>query len=166
MYTKLLLGLLTCFFLTTTATLAQKALPAAQVRTLDGKSVDIREYARKGKPTVLSFWATWCAPCKKELDAIKALYPDWQQQFGVELVAVSIDDQRALPKIAPMVQSKGWPFTVLTDTNQQLKNALNVHSIPQTFLLDGQGNITYTHTGYLPGDELELEKKIREAAGK
>lgn len=146
-------------------TWAQREIPSVKLRTLKGKMVDIQDYTGKGKPTIISFWATWCAPCKKELDAIALLYEDWQAAFGVELLAISIDDQRALAKVRPMVQSKGWPFTVLSDSNQQLKNALNFQSVPQTFLLDKDGRIVYSHTGYLPGDEYELEDKIRETAG-
>ncbi len=149
-----------------TGLLAQKSIPSVKVRTLKGQMVDIQAYTNKGKPVVLSFWATWCAPCKKELDAIADIYADWQAEYEVELIAISIDDQRALPKVGPMVQSKGWPYTILTDANQQLRNALNFQSIPQTFLLDASGQIVYEHSGYVPGDEYELEKKIKELAEK
>jgi cytochrome c biogenesis protein CcmG/thiol:disulfide interchange protein DsbE len=145
-----------------TTTWAQREIPSVKLRTLKGKMVDIQEYTGQGKPTIISFWATWCAPCKKELDAIALFFEDWQVTYGVELLAISIDDQRALAKVGPMVQSKGWPFTVLSDSNQQLKNALNFQSVPQTFLLDKDGRIVYSHTGYVPGDEYELEDKIRE----
>lgn len=159
-------GLLLLTALTVTAAAQPKALPSVEVRTLDGKPVDIKTLAVTGKPTVLSFWATWCAPCKKELDAIAEVYDTWQTEYGVQLLAVTIDDQRAFAKVAPMVASKRWPFTVLSDVNQQLKNALNFQSIPQTFLLDREGNIVYAHTGYVPGDELELEDQIKRVAGK
>jgi thioredoxin-related protein len=59
-----------------------------------------------------------------------------------------------------MVQSKGWEFTVLADTKQELQQALNFQTIPQTFLLNDKGEIVYSHNGYNPGDEIELEKKI------
>ncbi|MDX1941247.1 MAG: redoxin family protein [Saprospiraceae bacterium] len=65
-----------------------------------------------------------------------------------------------------MVETKGWPYTILSDANQQLKTALNFQTIPQTFLVDATGNVIYAHSGYVPGDEYELEKKIKEAAGK
>lgn len=141
---------------------AQKGLPSAQVKTLDGKSMNIQEVGKKGKITVISFWATWCSPCKKELDAIHKVYADWQSKYNMELVAVTIDDARALPKVGPMVKQKQWNFTVLSDVNKQLKEALQIQTVPFTLLLDKKGNIVYKHSGYVPGDEKELEKKIAE----
>jgi cytochrome c biogenesis protein CcmG/thiol:disulfide interchange protein DsbE len=144
----------------------QKTLPSIDVKTLNGKTVNIQEYAENGKITILSFWATWCSPCKKELDAIAEIYPDWQEEYDAELVAITIDTQRALAKVKPMVESKGWEYTVLSDANQKLQQALNFQTIPQTFLLDKEGNIIYSHSGYVPGDEYELEDKIKAAAEK
>ncbi len=142
----------------------QKGLPSVEVKTLDGQSVDIQQYAANGKITVISFWATWCSPCKKELDAIAELYDEWQKEYDMELVAITMDTQRALAKVKPMVESKGWPFIILSDANQVLRNSLNFQAIPQTFLLDREGNIVYSHSGYVPGDEYELEEKIKALA--
>ncbi len=153
--------------LTVTVSLAaQKTIPAVEVKTLDGQTVNMQDFATNGKITVVSFWATWCKPCQQELDAIADLYPDWQEEYGMELVAVTIDTRRALAKVPPMVETKGWEYTILSDVNQQLRQALNFQTIPQTFLLDQQGNIVYEHSGYVPGNEYELEDKIRKLAGK
>jgi cytochrome c biogenesis protein CcmG, thiol:disulfide interchange protein DsbE len=141
--------------------LAQKTLPSVDVKTLDGKTINIQEFGKKGKITIISFWATWCAPCKKELDAISEVYAEWQKNYDVELVAVTIDDARAVAKVKPMVEQKGWKYTILSDVNQDLQRALNVPSVPQSFLLDAKGNIVYSHTGYVAGDEDELEDKIK-----
>lgn len=145
-----------------TAFTGDKAFPKADVKTPGGKTVNISDYIGKGKPTVVSFWATWCSPCKRELDAIGEIYPDWQEEYGVDLLAISIDDARASAKIPGMVASKGWDYTVLIDTPQAFGQALGFQTIPQTFLLDGEGNIVYSHNGYSPGDEFELEDKIKE----
>jgi peroxiredoxin len=142
----------------------QKQLPSVEVKTLDGQVINIQEFAENGKITVLSFWATWCSPCKKELDAIADLYPDWQEEYDMELVAITIDTQRALAKVNPMVAAKAWEYVVLSDVNQDLKNALNFQTVPQTYLLDQDGNIVYIHSGYVPGDEYELEDKIKALA--
>ncbi len=145
---------------------AQKAIPSIEVKTLDGQSVNIQDLVTGDKITVLSFWATWCKPCQLELDAMFDLYEDWQTQYNVQIIAITIDTQRALPKVNPMVETKGWTYTILSDANQQLKNALNFQAIPQTFLLKPSGEVAYEHAGYVPGDEYELEKKIKAIAGK
>jgi peroxiredoxin len=149
-----------------TALHAQQTLPAIEVKTLDGQAVNIQAYGQNEKITVLSFWATWCAPCKKELDAYARLYADWQAKYAVEVLAITIDNQRALPRVAPMVASREWPFEVLSDAGQRLQRALDFQTIPQTFVLDREGRIAYAHSGFVPGDEYELEEKIRELAGK
>ena len=137
-------------------------LPDVNVKTLEGKSVNIRDMVGNDKITVISFWATWCSPCKRELDAIGEIYEDWQDEYNVELLAITIDDARSLAKVPALVESKGWEYTVLSDVKQDLKRALNFQTVPQTFLVDQSGQIVYTHSGYNPGDEYELEDKIAE----
>ncbi len=141
-------------------------LPSVNIKSLDGKTVNIQDFVGKGKVTVISFWATWCSPCKRELDAIADIYPDWQDEYGVELLAITIDDARGVAKVPAMVAAKGWDYTVLSDSKQELQRALNFQTVPQTFLLNGEGEIVYTHSGYSPGDEFELEEEIKKAAGK
>lgn len=155
-----------CSVIMLTAFTGDKLFPRVSVKTTDGKSVEIADYIAKGNPTVVSFWATWCSPCKRELDAIGEIYPDWQDEYGVDLLAISIDDARATAKIPGMVAAKGWDFTILVDTQQKFGQELGFQTIPQTFLLDGEGKIVYTHNGYSPGDEFELEDKIKELVGK
>lgn len=141
---------------------AQNTLPSVNLKTLDGENVDLISFATNGKTTIISMWATWCAPCKKELDAIAEVYEEWQSEYNVELVAITIDTQRQLAKVKPMVASKGWKYTILSDANNQLRNAMGVVSIPQTFVVNSSGEIVYEHTGYSPGDELELEEKLKD----
>lgn len=139
----------------------QQTLPSVNLKTLDGQAVDLKDYAQEGQVLVISVWATWCAPCKKELDAIADLYPEWQSKYNVELLAITIDTQRQLAKVKPMIATKGWEYTFLSDANNQLRTVMGVQSIPQTFLVDQSGKIVYSHTGYSPGDEYELENQIK-----
>ncbi len=150
----------------TTAFAQNKTVPEVTLKTLKGESKNIQDFAKNGKITVISFWATWCAPCKKELDAIAEVYEDWQEDYDMELVAVSIDTRRAVATVPGMISSKGWEYTVLTGKATELQTAFNFQTIPQTFLLDQEGNIVYHHNGYVPGDEFELEDKIKALAGK
>lgn len=150
----------------TAQTDTKKTLPDLSIKDLDGAAVNIQKYAKDGKITVVSFWATWCNPCKRELDAIAKLYPDWQKAYDVELVAITIDNARSMRKVKPMIEDKGWKYTVLSDVDQALKESLNFQTVPMTFLLDQAGNIVYEHNSYAPGDEQKLEEKIKGLVGK
>lgn len=167
-FTKLFLSLVMVAMTTfvTAQSSAKKTLPDLAIKNLDGASVNIQKYAQDGKITVISFWATWCHPCKRELDAIADLYPEWQEKYDVELVAITIDDARSMRKVKPMVETKGWEYTVLSDVNEDLKRSMNFQTVPMTFLLDQNGNIVYEHNSYTPGDEYELEDKIKALAAK
>ncbi len=167
-FTRLIL-LLAMFSIATFAAAqnnVKKTLPDVAIKNLDGESINIQQYAQDGKITVISFWATWCHPCKRELDAIADFYPEWQEAYDVELVAITIDDARSMRKVKPMVETKGWEYTVLSDVNEDLKRAMNFQTVPMTFLLDQDGNIVYEHNSYTPGDEYELEDKIKALAEK
>jgi thiol-disulfide isomerase/thioredoxin len=155
------------WLLITGLAISQKSLSDLTVKTLDGKSVNLKEYASKeNRILIISFWATWCSPCKKELDAIKELYDGWQKEYGVELIAITIDNQRALPKVPGMVESMGWPFTFFAGNEEQMRTAFNFQTIPQTYVVNQSGTIIYDHNGYMPGDELQLENVLAKAAGK
>ena len=82
----------------------------------------------------------------------------------MEVLAITIDNARALAKVQPLVSQKGWPFEILSDVNQELQQAMNFQAIPQTFVVNKAGEIVYEHTGYKPGDEYELEDLLKELA--
>lgn len=141
--------------------IGKKTLPALTLNDMRGEKVDLTELGRNGKLTVISFWATWCIPCKKELNNIAELYEEWQKTYDVELIAVSIDDSRSVSKVKPYAEGQRWPFRVLLDINQDLKRGLNIQSVPYTLLLNKSGEIIYNHSGYVEGDELILEEEIK-----
>jgi cytochrome c biogenesis protein CcmG, thiol:disulfide interchange protein DsbE len=139
-----------------------KTIPAVDLKDLEGKTVKLTDLQVDGKVRLYSFWATWCSPCKKELDAINDYYPEWKEKYNFELVAVSIDDTRSSAKMRATVAEKGWEYRVLHDPTQDLMKAVGIQAVPYTILVDGKGNIVWEHNGYVPGDELELEEKIKE----
>jgi len=140
---------------------SQKQLPNIKLTTLDGKSIEIQDKTSNDKITVLSFWATWCAPCINELDAISDVYEDWMEETNVELIAISTDDSRTQKRIKPLINGKGWEFNILIDKNQELKRALNISIIPHIIILKNN-KILYRHTGYSPGYEEQLYEKIKQ----
>jgi peroxiredoxin len=142
-----------------------KKLPAVQLKDMNWKSVNTAELGFDG-PVVISFWATWCSPCKRELNTIQELYEDWQTETGVHLVAVSVDDEKTKSSVPTYVNGKGWDYLVLMDPNGDFKRAMGVNNVPHTFLVDPSGNVVYSHNNYTPGDEDKLYEQIKKIAKK
>lgn len=140
----------------------ENTLPSVDVKTTSGKSINTKSITNDGKPIIISFWATWCKPCIKELTSISEVYDEWQEETGVKLVAVSIDDARSSSKVLPLANGKSWDYDILLDVNGDFKRAMGVNLIPHTFLLDGKGKIVWQHTSFSEGAELDLIEKIRE----
>jgi cytochrome c biogenesis protein CcmG, thiol:disulfide interchange protein DsbE len=140
---------------------APTPLPEVALKNLIGEVVKTSEFQNDGKPIILSFWATWCKPCIRELTNIQDLYEDWQDETGVKIIAVSIDDARNAMKVAPFVNGQGWDYEIYLDENSEFRRQLNVNNIPHTFLLNGKGEIVWQHNGYVDGDEENLIALVR-----
>lgn len=136
-----------------------KKVASVELKDMDGNPVNTGNLGFEG-PVIISFWATWCSPCKRELNTIHDLYADWQAETGVNLVAVSIDDERSKAGVPMYVNGKGWEYLVLMDTNSDFKREMGVNNVPHTFLLDKDGNIVYSHNNYAPGDEEHLYEEL------
>lgn len=137
-------------------------IPDVEIKNLDFENVMTRDIItnEEGGPIIISFWATWCSPCKRELSNIQEVYTEWQIETGVKLVAVSIDDSRNVNKVPTYTYGQGWEYLVLLDENHDFKRAMNVNNVPHTFLIDKNGNVVWQHNAYSPGDEDELYRLL------
>ena len=131
-------------------------LPNVKLQDIDGNTVQTGSISNDGKPVIISFWATWCKPCLRELKAIHEVYPDWQDETGVKMIIVSVDQAQDVNRVKPMVDGFGWEYEVLLDPNGDFKRAMNVQNIPHVFILDGKGKIIYNHVGYVDGAEEDI----------
>ena len=131
-------------------------LPNVQLKDVNGKTVQTGSISNDGKPVIISFWATWCKPCLRELKAIHEVYPDCQDETGVKMIIVSIDQAQDANKVKPLVDGFGWEYDVLLDPNGDFKRAMNVQNVPHVFVLDGKGKIVYNHAGYVDGGEQDI----------
>ncbi len=159
---KLILVVLVSFFVL--SSYAQKdgqTMPVMVLKDMNGKSKNMNDYSKSGKITIVSFWATWCSPCKKELNNVNELYEEWKNKYDLVVVAVCTDNARNVQKVKPYVDGQGWDYDIIMDVNQDFQRALNIVQIPHTFLLDQNGKIVYQHSGYVEGDEFALEEKIK-----
>ncbi len=135
-------------------------IPDANVLDMNGRKVAFKDIIQSDQPVIVSFWATWCVPCINELDAINEVYPDWQDETGVKLIAISRDDDRTARRIKPLVNGKAWDYVVYRDYNDDLKRAFNIASIPFMLIIKN-GKIIAKRSGYTPGSEDEIYDLIQ-----
>ena len=154
------LFLLLLIFLASYNIQAQDIIPDSKLKTLTGETTDLKTIAEENDLIVVSLWATWCVPCKNELDAISEVYEDWQDETKVKLYAISVDDSRTVKRVKPMINGKGWDYEILLDTNNDLKRALGAATVPLTLIIKN-GKIVFRHSGYTPGSEDDLYEEIK-----
>ena len=153
--------LLTIALMVSAAAFAQ--VPSVTVENAKGETVGTKSILSEGVPVIVSFWSTSCKPCIRELDAIYDALPDWQEEADFRVVAVSTDDSRLLAKAKSFAEGRGWgeDYLLLFDKNQDFMRAMNVSVVPHVFVLDSKGKIVYSHTSYIPGNELELFEAVK-----
>ena len=154
--------LLTALFVLGMVLNASAQLPKVTLKSIDGKTVSTDTLSNNGKPFIIDFFATWCKPCNRELNAINEVYQDWVDETGVKIYAISIDQGQNVNKVKPLVDEYGWTYDVLIDANSEFKRALGIQMIPYVLVCDGDGKIVYKHNGYTEGAENELIEKVRE----
>lgn len=141
--------------------LSARELPSVKIKDLHNRTVDTKTFNNDGKPFVICFWATWCKPCLEELKAYDELYDEWQEDYGIKIIAISIDNSRSSRKVAPFAKGKGWKFDIYLDENQDFSRNMNVTNPPHTFIVNGKGEIVWSHIGYAMGDEDGLIKAYK-----
>ncbi len=140
---------------------AQKQMPSISLQDLNQNSVNVYDdFNEKDKIYIFSFWATWCAPCINELQAIHENYDDWTEELNLEVIAISVDDSRTKKRINPLVNGKGWEYEILLDTNQELKRALSIANVPYMVIVKNK-EIVSVHNGYSEGFEDELFNELK-----
>ncbi len=130
--------------------------PNFTLRDINGANVTLSSL--KGEVVMISFWATWCAPCKQEMPHLDAI----RQDFGVKVLSISTDDARASSKVKAYIRSRGYGFTVLLDKDSTVVSEYNPSkSLPYTVLIDRSGKIHKVFQGFKPGEEEHLKKEVK-----
>ncbi|MTB51544.1 TlpA disulfide reductase family protein [Lewinella sp. W8] len=145
---------------------AQDVFPTPELLDVKRAPASLATYVNNGKPTVVAIWATWCFPCHKELDEMKPYLGKWEMEYGADFVAVSVDQPRYFRQIQPLVKRKGWAYNVLVDQRGQLQQQLGFSSIPQLYVLDQNGAIIKSFSGYQEGREKQVDRLLQRLSSK
>lgn len=146
-----------------TRALGTNEMPDITIKDINGNNVNLKSMADSGKITIVTFWATWCKPCLKELTNTMDLIVEWKAEYNVQLVAVSVDDAKTTHIVKPLSISKGYidEYIILLDPNRELARNMNVGNPPMLFVYDKDGKLIYSHMGYTDGAEFEVEDKLK-----
>ena len=136
------------------------AAPDFVLPDLKGNNYKLSENLNQG-PILINFWATWCIPCREEMKKLKDVYEKYEDD-GLQILAISIDDPKSVARVKSFINSRKYPFKVLLDTNSEVMQLFQAENPPYTALLNSEGDIYYTHSGYRKGDEKIVEEKIGE----
>ena len=137
---------------------SQKVQTSLRLNRIDGKKIQLKKYLDSG-PILINFWATWCGPCKKEIIHLDRFSRQFKKN-DFSILSISIDTQRSLSEVKRYVRSKKYDFEVFIDPNQQIFKRLNGNIMPTNLLIDKNGQVVWMHYGYMPGDEVVMEKEI------
>lgn len=139
----------------------KRVLPNALIKNIDGETINASTINNGDNLTYVTFWATWCKPCIRELNELSAVYDIWRDEFDVKIVVVSVDDIRTSPKVKPFVNGKRWDFEVYLDPNGDLRRMMNVNNVPHSFLINHKGEIIWQQNSHTVGDEDRIYEIIR-----
>lgn len=118
--------------------------PVWEGLTLEGETVALADL--RGEVVVLNIWATWCAPCLREMPGLDALSRHFEGQ-GLHVLGASVDRGSARPEVESFTRELGISFTILLDPDQRVMNRFRTLGVPETFLIGRDGVIAHRWIG-------------------
>jgi thiol-disulfide isomerase/thioredoxin len=138
-------------------------LPIVKIKTMKGKNI-LTDKIIEEKLTFVSFWATWCVPCLKKMKKLEILHHKYSEN-NFQVLGINVDDSKTARKITSILKSKNITFPVYLDMEQKFFSKFNSEALPFSILVSQDNKILWEHTGYIPGDEKEIESIILDALG-
>ncbi len=133
------------------------SLPEISLTDLSGKTISLNAYA--GKPTLIVFWTTWCQPCKQEMAFLKTHASSLKKDDHITVVGVNmLTSELSKSDVSHFIQGKKIKFPILLDRDDQLTTALDVHTIPTSYLFNKKGKLVAKNEG--PLETATLDKLI------
>ena len=136
-----------------------KILPETTLSGLQS-SRDISDKSLLGtKVTFITFWASWCPPCRMELPELQKLYNKYKGK-GFQIIGINLDRDSSVKRAVKFAKKFKLTFPILRDSKEKLTAPMNVSSIPTMLIVDGKGKIIEAHQGFNPQSEKEFSKII------
>lgn len=129
------------------------------LKTLEGANIQLKDILST-EGTILIFWSTNSTHSCNNLENLQDSWVENVKSYGVNLVAICVNNPGKWEIVKPYVAGKDWEFDTYIDINGNLKRALGVTTTPYTILLDGDQNIKCRYPGYCSGDENQICEKI------
>jgi DsbE subfamily thiol:disulfide oxidoreductase len=134
-----------------------QSAPGFTLDLLDDSTLSLSDL--QGQVAVLNFWATWCPPCEDELPDFQSVWEEYRQR-GVVFVGLAIQEEA--PEVEEMLSQFGVTYPVGLDPDQSIALDYGITGVPETFVVDPEGNVGYVHVGPVNGETLrgELEELL------
>jgi cytochrome c biogenesis protein CcmG, thiol:disulfide interchange protein DsbE len=132
--------------------------PDFELKTPKGETVKLSDL--RGQAVLVNLWASWCPPCRAEMETIEKIYHEYQDQ-GFTVLAVNMTYQDEPLKVMPFVNEHGLTFPILLDETGEMANAYQLRSLPSSFFIDREGLINEVVVGG-PMSEALLQTRIEE----
>ena len=143
---------------TSASVMISKNAPEFTLTALNGDTVSLADYRGK-KTVVVSYWASWCGPCKVELPELREFYKRYHKaDANFEILAISIDEEKAAAE--KYAAAEKLPFPVLFDPQSKTADAYSVEGIPTMFVIDKDGKIVHAHAGLEQAMQIQLMSEL------
>jgi peroxiredoxin len=129
-----------------------KRAPDFTLRTLEGRSLKLSDF--RGKVVLVNFWATWCGPCRVEMPMLVESYERYHSQ-GLEILGISMDDAGQEKQVADFVTERNVQYPILLGNSEVAGLYGGVRFMPESFLVDQNGNLVETNFGIENKDSFE-----------
>jgi peroxiredoxin len=138
------------------------AAPAYAAPTMAGDTISLADL--RGNAVMLNIWATWCTPCREEMPGLEQLHTEYAAD-GLRVIGVSIDASGLASEIRHFTDEYGITFTILHDPAESVMRAFRARAVPETFLLDRQGQVVRRWIGKFDPVAEDSRAAVRQALG-